>query len=51
MGVWGSGGGCEYSCRGSLLFRDSKSRFVGKKGNLSVNIWMVRGPMLSWMNV
>jgi hypothetical protein len=33
-----SGGGCEYSCSGSLYFRDSVSIFVGRKGNLSVSI-------------
>ena len=38
MGMLGIGVGCEYSCRGSLHFRDSKSRFVGRNGNLSVNI-------------
>ena len=38
MVLLGSGGGCEYSCNGSLYFRDSVSRFVGRKGNLSVSI-------------
>ena len=38
MGLLGGGRGCEYSSRGSLYFRDSESRFVGRKGNLSVNI-------------
>ena len=51
MGMLGGGGGCECSCRGSLHFRDFESRFVGRKGNLSINIYMVRGPMLSWMKV
>jgi hypothetical protein len=36
--MFGSGGGCEYSCNCSLHFRDSVSRFVGGKGNLSVSI-------------
>ncbi len=38
MGMLGSGGGCECSCRGSLHFRDSDSSCIGRKGNLSVSI-------------
>ena len=51
MGMLGGGVGCEYSCRGSLHFMDSESSCIGRKGNLSVSICMVGGPMFSWMKV
>ena len=41
----GSGGGWEYSCRGSLHFRDSLSSVSGKKGNLLVSVCMVIGAL------
>ena len=38
VGMLGGGGGFEYLDRGSIHFRDSESRFIGRKGNLSVSI-------------
>ena len=35
--IFGNGGGCEYSVMGSLHFRDSISKFLGRNGNLFVS--------------
>ena len=39
-GMFGSGGGWEYSCKGSLYFRISVSSFSGRNGNSFVILCM-----------
>ena len=51
MGVLGMGGGCEYSCNGSLCFSASVSNFSGKKGNLFVISCMFIGSLLCLMKL
>ena len=51
MDMSGSGGGCEYSCSGSLHFIDSLSSSMGRYGNLFVIDWRFIGSFCSWMNL
>ena len=45
VGMWGSGGGWEYSFIGSLYFSISKSRVSGKNGNSFVIIFIFIGSL------
>ncbi len=44
-GMLGTGGGWEYSCRGSLHFSVSLNKFSGKNGNFSNIAWRLGGSL------